>query len=86
MPGVHVRVAKSKASSNLPPRSIVATRRKEAGPERQGTVKALSSEERWRLVAQAAYYRAEKRGFAPGGELQDWIEAEAEVERMIGSA
>jgi hypothetical protein len=26
-----------------------------------------------------AYYRAERRGFAPGGELQDWLEAEAEV-------
>jgi hypothetical protein len=36
------------------------------------------------LVAQAAYFRAEKRGFAPGAELQDWIEAEAEVMRLIG--
>jgi hypothetical protein len=27
-------------------------------------------------IAVAAYYRAEKRGFTPGGELQDWFEAE----------
>lgn len=30
-------------------------------------------------IAKEAYYRAEKRGFAPGYEEQDWKEAEAEV-------
>ena len=29
-------------------------------------------------IAVAAYFRAEKRGFAPGGELGDWLAAEAE--------
>ena len=29
-------------------------------------------------IATAAYYRAEKRGFAPGAELDDWLEAERE--------
>ena len=47
---------------------------------------ALSAQERQRLIALAAYFRAEKRGFAPGCELQDWVEAEAEVLRLIGSA
>jgi len=46
---------------------------------------ALSAQERDRLIAQVAYFRAEKRGFVPGCELQDWIEAEAEVLRLIGS-
>ena len=36
------------------------------------------------LIAQAAYYRAEKRGFAAGGELQDWLEAEAEIKQLLG--
>ena len=31
------------------------------------------------LIAQAAYYRAEKRGFAPGRELDDWLAAESEI-------
>jgi len=35
------------------------------------------------LIAEAAYYRAEKRGFAPDSELSDWLAAEAEVERML---
>lgn len=32
------------------------------------------------MVAEAAYYKAEKRGFAPGRELQDWLEAEREIQ------
>jgi hypothetical protein len=30
-------------------------------------------------VAEAAYFIAEKRGFGPGHELEDWLAAEAEV-------
>ena len=36
------------------------------------------------LIAEAAYHRARQRGFAPGRELQDWIEAEAEVMTRLG--
>ncbi|MFN3920245.1 MAG: sterol desaturase family protein [Methylohalobius sp.] len=31
------------------------------------------------MIAEAAYYRAEKRGFAPGFELEDWLAAEREI-------
>jgi hypothetical protein len=31
------------------------------------------------MIAEATYYRAEKRGFAPGDDLIDWLEAEKEV-------
>jgi len=44
----------------------------------------VSAEVRERLIAMAAYYRAERRGFAPGGELQDWYEAAAEIDRQLG--
>ena len=30
-------------------------------------------------VALAAYYRAEARGFEPGHEMEDWLEAEQEL-------
>lgn len=36
-----------------------------------------------KLIAEAAYYRAEQRGFAPGRELDDWVAAEAEVRRRL---
>ena len=31
-------------------------------------------------IAREAYYRAERRGFAPGYELDDWLAAEAEID------
>lgn len=31
------------------------------------------------MIAEAAYFRAEKRGFAPGREFLDWMEAEREI-------
>ena len=30
-------------------------------------------------IVELAYYKAESRGFEPGQELQDWIEAEQEL-------
>ena len=30
-------------------------------------------------IAEAAYYRAERRGFAPGQEVEDWLAAEKEI-------
>jgi len=34
------------------------------------------------MVAVNAYYRAEKRGFEPGHELDDWYEAEREITNL----
>lgn len=35
------------------------------------------------MIAEAAYYRAERRGFDPGHELEDWLAAEAELKRSL---
>lgn len=34
-------------------------------------------------IAEAAYFHAERRGFTPGHELEDWLAGEAEVEESI---
>lgn len=47
---------------------------------------APSPAERQRWVATAAYHRAERRGFAPGYEVQDWLDAEAEINELVGKA
>ena len=39
----------------------------------------LAPDERHRLIAEAAYYRAEQRRFVGGDPVQDWLEAEVEV-------
>lgn len=37
--------------------------------------------QRQAMIAEAAYYCAERRGFAPGHELEDWVQAEAQIAR-----
>jgi hypothetical protein len=34
-------------------------------------------------VSRAAYFRAERRGFANGSPIQDWLEAEAELRQAL---
>ena len=75
--------APAKAADKAP-----AKPRKKAAAEATMVQKpsAPSLEERQRWVATAAYHRAEKRGFAPGYAIQDWLEAEAEIDQLIGKA
>jgi hypothetical protein len=40
----------------------------------------LTPAERHRRISELAYKRAEQRGFAPGGESDDWLDAEREVD------
>ncbi len=37
------------------------------------------------LIAEAAYYRAERRGFAPGQEVEDWLAAEQEIMERVAA-
>lgn len=46
---------------------------------------SASGEERNRLIAEAAYYIAEKRHFQGGDPAQDWIQAEQEVDSRLSS-
>jgi len=43
----------------------------------------VSPAARHALIAEAAYLRAERRGFAPGHETEDWLAAEAEVDALL---
>ncbi|HEY1889946.1 MAG TPA: DUF2934 domain-containing protein [Steroidobacteraceae bacterium] len=69
------------------PEKIAPQQRTEAGkpaaPSGAPTRSTVSEDARRAMVAQAAYLRAERRGFAPGGELEDWIAAEAEVDALL---
>jgi sterol desaturase/sphingolipid hydroxylase (fatty acid hydroxylase superfamily) len=35
------------------------------------------------MVAEAAYFKAEKRGFYPGNEIRDWLEAKREIIALV---
>ena len=43
----------------------------------------VTREARRALIAESAYLRAERRGFAPGHETEDWLAAEVEVDALL---
>lgn len=47
------------------------------------TTLSLSPEQRYQMIAEAAYYRAERRGFIIGDTAQDWLDAELEIDRIL---
>ena len=46
---------------------------------------AVSDEMRRSMIAEAAYLRAEQRGFTVGYELEDWLLAEREVDALLSA-
>jgi hypothetical protein len=51
--------------------------------DRLDTPLEVSPEERREMVAVAAYYLAERRGFPGAGALDDWIAAEHQIDQML---
>jgi hypothetical protein len=49
-------------------------------------VTEITQEERYLLISTAAYYHAERRSFVPGYELDDWLNAESEIEKMLSKS
>lgn len=45
--------------------------------------KGVPPEQRRNYIEMAAYYIAERRAFAPGNPLEDWVQAEAEIDRLL---
>jgi len=43
----------------------------------------LTAEGRRTMIAENAYLRAERLGFAPGHEAEDWLAAEAEIDALL---
>ena len=79
-PATTKRPAARKAPVAVPALSKKGKTRAMSEPhEVPAQVPARGPEAERALIAELAYYRAERRGFAPGGELEDWLEAEAEV-------
>lgn len=47
------------------------------------TIGGVTPEQRYRMICDAAYFRAERRGFVGGNALQDWVDAEAEIDGLL---
>ncbi len=65
-----------------PPRKKAAPRAKRADAVSRPVI---TPDMRRGMIAEAAYLRAERRGFAPGREDEDWMAAEAEVDQLLSA-
>jgi hypothetical protein len=54
--------------------------------ESTSTAAAVSAEDRRRMIAEAAYYRALDRNFEGGDPVDDWLVAEHEVNQRVPDA
>lgn len=79
------RMLGEQAQNSDRPESVLNAAETDFGPSEidttamPNTAMSENSEERHRRIAAAAYTRAERRGFAPGKEDEDWLSAEAEL-------
>ncbi len=60
-----------------------APRKRAAASAETDHPKFVDPTQRAALIARAAYFRAQNRGFVPGHELADWLAAEAEVDAEL---
>jgi hypothetical protein len=70
--GEVVQIAKQKSSKRMPGKI-----------KKRAQTAEVNGREKRELIGEAAYYRAERRGFVPGFELEDWLAAELEIEGFL---
>ena len=68
-------MAKTKTSGGNPAATAKST----------GAGAKTSEDERQRMIAENAYYRAQERGFNGGQAIDDWLAAEREINRLLPS-
>ncbi len=54
-------------------------------PFAEGARDALDADLRHRIVSEAAYHHLAGRGYDEAGEIEDWLEAEAEVDHVLAN-
>ena len=75
--------------TNVKPRKSTRSTKTKSATEsgktraKRGTKRSIPDDIRLQMIREAAYFRAEKRGFVEGSAHQDWYEAEQEIDRMI---
>ena len=72
---VPARVAAATGQASVTPR--------QAAKNSAETAPCVSTEERFQMISEAAYFRAEQRGFMAGDDLADWLAAESDVDALL---
>lgn len=79
---------KTPVSTTTPKLAVKKSPAKKAAPAKTKVAPvaarpAVTPEQRHNYIEVAAFYVAQRRGFAPGNPLDDWAMAEAEVDQLI---
>jgi hypothetical protein len=74
--------APKKAAKPVPEAAAPKARKRRTGA---ANTPVVSEDERRAMIAYSAYLRGQRRGFAPGGEAEDWLLAEQEVDALLNS-
>ena len=53
------------------------------GKSKTTTGNFITPEQRFNMIAEAAYFMAEKRGFSGGNPEADWLCAESEIDHIL---
>lgn len=82
MPSKHNIKSKSKSTA---PSGVIVTKTVEdlGNTPAHNKQNVTNGVDRHEMIAMAAYYRSQKRDFNRGDEIQDWLEAESEVDGLI---
>ena len=88
-PQLHTSKRKQPPVAETDPAQPVETAAPNAGTKPNPLVHATTlrsdAAEREAMIRKTAYLRAERRGFSPGQELEDWLAAETEVDHLMDS-
>ena len=82
---VKKKVTKKKAAKKPAAKKKAAVRKapvKKKASAKKGAKKAVSPEQRYMMVRDAAYYLAEKSGFT-GSSVEHWIQAEKQIKAQL---
>lgn len=81
------KVTKKKVSKKATAKKTVAkktvAKKKGAAPASAAPARSVTAAERYRMIQEGAYLRAEARGFSGGDPNEDWLAAEAEVDARL---
>ncbi len=76
-------LASSKSTTAAPTNATKPAPANKPAPTKTAAKRALDPQVRLRMIAEAAYYIAEKRGFIHGHHDVDWAAAEQQIDALL---
>ncbi len=84
-PAKAAKAPAAKPAKAAPAKAVAAAKKSAPTDPPKATKRNVPPEQRRNYIQVAAYYIAERHGFTPGRELDDWAAAEAEIDRLLAT-